>query len=157
MIPMIKENLGTGAARTGIAHRPEIIRSGNADDAVITDAGNLLPQIGSLVILVIDGDKQPVLRQSVFFGDQVPGQLDGHVLEIITKREIAQHLEEGVMARRIADILKVIMLAAGPYTFLRCDSAVEADCFQPGKQVLELHHAGIGEHQCRVVLRHKRA
>ena len=29
-------------------------------------------------------------------------------------------------------------------------------CFQPGEQVFELYHAGIGEHQCRVILGYKR-
>ena len=85
MIAMVKENFRTGTARTGIAHCPEIVRRGNADDAVVTDAGNLLPQIGRIFILVIDGDQQLVLWQTVLSGDQVPGQFNGHFLEIIAE------------------------------------------------------------------------
>ena len=41
------------------------------------------------------------------------------VLEIIAEREIAQHFEESVMARGIADVVEVVVLAAGAHAFLR--------------------------------------
>jgi hypothetical protein len=71
---------------------------------------------------VIDGDGQPV-RQAPLLGDQVPRQLDRAFLEIVAEREIAEHLEEGVVPRGIADIVEVIVLAAGAHAFLRGNGA----------------------------------
>ena len=48
------------------------------------------------------------------------------------------------------------MLAAGAHAFLRGGGALVGALLDAGKDVLELHHAGIGEHQCRVVARHQR-
>ena len=157
VITVVIENLGTGTAGPGIAHRPEIIRSGDANDPVVGEPGNLLPMIGRLVILVIDGDKQLVLVQAEFPGHKVPGQLDGVFLEIVAEREIAEHFKKGVVPRSIADILKVVMLATGADTFLRGYGAVVVAGLKAGEQVLELHHTGVGEHQCRVILRNQRA
>ena len=88
-----------------------ILRSGQARD--------LLPQIEGLIVVDIDGDHQLVLRQPEFLGDQIPGELDRALLEIVAEREIAEHLEEGVVARRVADIVEVVVLAAGAHAFLR--------------------------------------
>ena len=49
----------------------------------------------------------------------VPGELDGALLEIVAEGEIAEHLEEGVVARGVADIVEVVVLAAGAHAFLR--------------------------------------
>ena len=74
------------------------------------------------------------------------------MLEIITKAEITQHLEEGVMTGGIADVIQVIVLAAGPHTALgRGGSAVMAG-IAAQEDILELVHAGIGEQQRGVVV-----
>ena len=119
-------------------------------------AGDLLPEIEGLVVVDVDGGGQLVLRQAEFPGDQVPGKLDGAVLEIVAEREVAEHLEEGVMPRGVADIVEVVVLAAGAHAFLRGHGALIGPLLQAGEDVLELHHAGIGEHQGRVVARHER-
>ena len=72
-----------------------------------------------LVVGGIDRDQQPVLGQAQILGEEVPGEVDGVFLEIIAEGEIAQHLEEGVMAGGIADIVEVVVLAAGAHAFLR--------------------------------------
>ena len=118
--------------------------------------GDLLPQIERLVVVDVDGDHQPVLRQAELLGDQIPGELDGAVLEIVAEREIAEHLEEGVVARGVADIVEVVVLAAGAHAFLRRGRARVGALLEAGEDVLELHHAGIGEHQRRIVARHQR-
>ena len=118
--------------------------------------GDLLPQVERDVVVDIDGDGQPLLRQPELLGHQVPGELDRALLEVVAEREIAEHLEERVVARRIADIVEVVVLAAGAHAFLRRDGAHIGALLQAGEHVLELHHAGIGEHQGRVVARHER-
>ena len=108
------------------------------------------------IIFGIDGDEQAVLRQAKFLGDKVPGEFDRAILEIIAEREIAEHLEECVMARGIADIVEVIMLAAGAHAFLRCCRRGIGPFLDAGEDVLELHHARIGEHERRVIARDQR-
>ena len=43
MLAMIIKNLGTGATGASITHRPEIIRSRNANDPIIAQSGNFPP------------------------------------------------------------------------------------------------------------------
>ena len=118
--------------------------------------GDLLPQLERLVVVDIDGRDQPVLGQAEFPGDEVPGELDRAVLEVVAERKIAEHLEEGVVARGVADVVEVVVLAAGAHAFLRGDRALVGALLDAGEHVLELHHAGVGEHQGRVVARHER-
>ena len=123
---------------------------------LVGQAGDLLPELERLVVVDIDRDHQPVGRHAEFFGHQLPGKLDGALLEVIAEREIAEHLEEGVVARGVADIVEIVVLAAGAHAFLRRHRAQIGALFQAGEDVLELHHAGIGEHQRRIVARHER-
>ena len=117
---------------------------------------DLLPEIERLVVVDIDGGRELVLRQAEFLRHQVPGQFDGAVLEIVAEREIAEHLEKRVMPRGVADIVEIVVLAAGAHAFLRGGGAHIGALLDAGEDVLELHHAGIGEHQGRVVARHQR-
>ena len=156
-LAVVVEDLRARPARAGVAHRPEIVRGRDADDPVVGQARDLLPVARRLVVGVEHRDQQLVLGQAVVLGQQVPGQLDRAFLEIVAEREVAQHLEEGVVARGVADILEVVVLAAGAHAFLRGRGARVGPRLQPGEDVLELHHAGVGEHQRRVVARHQRA
>ena len=123
---------------------------------LLGQAGDLLPKLERLVVVDIDGDQQPLGRHAEFFGHQLPGKLDRAFLEIVAEREVAEHFEEGVMARGVADIVEVVVLAAGAHAFLRGRRARIGALFQAGEDVLELHHPGIGEHQRRIVARHER-
>ena len=156
LVAVIVEDFRARPARAGVAHLPEIVRARDADDARLRQACDLLPEIERLVVVDIDGGGQLVLRQAEFLGDEIPGELDGAVLEIVAEREVAEHLEKGVMPRGVADIVEVVVLAAGAHAFLRGGGALVGPLLDAGKDVLELHHAGIGEHQRRVVARHQR-
>jgi hypothetical protein len=155
-VAVVVEDLRARAARTGVAHRPEIVGAGDAHDPGVGQPGDLLPQIERLVVVDVDRHHQAVDRDGELLGDQVPGELDRAVLEVVAEREVAEHLEEGVVARRVADIVEVVVLAAGAHAFLRRGGAHERQLLDAGEHVLELHHAGIGEHQGRVVARHQR-
>src|SRR5262245_35407818 len=43
MLATVDENLRAGTARTGITHRPEIVRGRDADDAIVGKTSDLLP------------------------------------------------------------------------------------------------------------------
>ena len=153
---VVVEDLGAGAAGAGGAHHPEVVGGGDADDALVGEAGDLLPQVGGGVVVVVDGDEELVLRQAVLAGEQLPGVGDRLFLEVVAEGEVAEHLEEGVVAGRIADVVEVVVLAAGAYAFLAGGRADVVAMLDAGEDVLELDHAGVGEHQRRVVARHER-
>ena len=154
---LVVEDLRTGAARARVPHGPEIVRGGDADDAVVREAGDLLPKIIGVVVIVVDGHQQATLVEAEMLGDQRPGKLDGHRLEVVAEREIAEHLKEGVVARRVADVVEVVVLAAGADALLGRRGPRVRTTLKPREDVLELHHPGVGEHQRRVVARHQRA
>jgi hypothetical protein len=58
---LVEEDLGAGAAGTGVAHAPEVVGGADADDAIVEEAGDLAPQRGGLVVRGVDGDQQPSL------------------------------------------------------------------------------------------------
>src|SRR2546430_2352435 len=60
------------------------------------------------------------------------------------------------MTARIADVLEIVMLAPGPYAFLRRRGTGIVALFQSKKNILELIHAGVGEQKRRIVSRHQR-
>ena len=63
-------------------------------------------------------DAAPVGR-----GEQLPGVGDGVALEVVAEGEVAEHLEEGVVAAGEADVLEVVVLAAGADAFLASGGA----------------------------------
>ena len=157
VVAVVVEDLRARPAGTGFAHGPEVVRRGYAENAPFGESGDLLPQVEGVVVLGIDGDEQPVPGQAVLPGHQLPRQLDGHVLEVVAEREVAQHLEERVVAGGVADVFQIVVLAPGAHAFLRRHRARIVAGLEPGEDVLELHHAGVGEQQGGVVARHQRA
>ena len=61
------------------------------------------------------------------------------------------------MTRGVADIVEVVVLAAGADAFLRRRGPDIGTLLDAGEDILELHHAGVGEHERRIVARHERA
>ncbi len=157
VVAVVVEDLGAGAARAAVAHGPEVVGGGDADDLLVGEAGDLLPDVEGLVVGVIDGDQQALGIEAELPGQQGPGALDGVVLEVVAEREIAQHLKEGVVTRGVADVVQVVVLAAGAHAFLRTGGALVGRGRAAREVVLERHHARIDEQQGRVVLRHQRS
>jgi hypothetical protein len=58
---------------------------------------------------------------------------------------------------RVADVLEVVVLAAGAHAALRGGRARVVALLLAEEHVLELHHAGVGEQQRRIVAGHQRA
>jgi hypothetical protein len=62
---------------------------------------------------MVDGDGEPVLGQRELRGSAGPRRADRLFLEIVAEREIAEHLEEGEVPGGVADIVEIVVLAAG--------------------------------------------
>ena len=161
---MIVKNFAARATRTGIAHHPEIIGRefatlviANANDSLFRHANFVRPEVVGLVVVRVHRHQQAILWQFVNVGQQFPCKLDRIFLEIIAETEIAEHLKKRVVARGVADVFKIVMLAAGAHAALRCDRAHIRALFLAEETILELIHAGIGEQQRWIVARHQRA
>ncbi len=133
---VIVEDLRAWAARAEVAHLPEIVGPGDAHDPALGQSRNLAPEVECLVVVDEDGDRQAVGRKPELPGDEVPCELDGAILEVIAEREVPEHLEEGVVARGIADIVEVVVLAARAHAFLRSDRAQVGTFSRPVKTFL---------------------
>src|SRR5438270_12276160 len=59
------------------------------------------------------------------------------------------------MAGGIADIVEIVVLAAGAHAFLGGGGATVGPLLGTGEHVLELYHARIGEHERRIIARHQ--
>ena len=154
---VVVEDLGAGPARAGVAHGPEVRLHAHPREARGIDADLLQPDLGRLVVLLVDRDPQPLGRDAERAGDEIPRVADRLALEVVAEAEVAEHLEERVVARRVADVLEVVVLAAGAHAALRTRRARVAAALLAEEYVLELHHAGVGEQQRRIVARHQRA
>ncbi|OPZ06361.1 MAG: hypothetical protein BWZ09_00430 [Alphaproteobacteria bacterium ADurb.BinA305] len=164
VVAVVVEDLGARAARAGVAHHPEVVRGvaralvvADADHALRRHADLLGPDVVGLVVLGVHRDPELVLGQLEDLGQQLPGVGDGVALEVVAEAEVAEHLEEGVVARGVADVLEVVVLAAGAHALLRGGGAGVGTLVEAEEHVLELVHAGVGEQQRRVLVRHERA
>jgi len=161
---MIVEDFGARSAGAGVAHHPEIIGSvarplvvADAHDALAWHTDLLGPEAIGFVVFGIHRHPQPLGRQLEDLGEQLPSVGDGLALEVVAEAEVAQHLEESVVPRGVADVFQVVVLAAGTHAFLRRGGTLVGAFFQTEEDVLELVHAGVGEEQRRVALGHERA
>ena len=115
---------------------PQFLGLGIGFDLIIT-AENREPEARFLHLELVD--------------HEIPGKLDSFFFEIIAEREIAEHLEKRVMAGGAADLVEIVVLAAGAKAFLRRNGAGIVAFVDAEEHVLELVHAGIDEEQRRVV------
>jgi len=162
MVTVVVEDLRARAAGTGVGHLPEIVRGvrgalvvADADDPLGRQADHLVPQVVGLVVGVIDGNQEPFRCQSPHVRQQLPRPSDGLLLEIVAEGPVAQHFEEGMVARGITDRIEVVVLAARTQAALHVGRTHVAALFRTQEHILELHHAGVGEQQRGIVAGHQ--
>jgi hypothetical protein len=111
--PVVVE-LRARPAGAGVAHRPEVLLLAEAQDSRGRQV--LLPELRGLVVVGVDGRPQPLRIQPVALvpvRDQLPCVGNGVGLEVVAEGEVAEHLEERVMASRVPDVVEIVVLAAG--------------------------------------------
>ena len=154
---MVVEDLAARSAGTGVAHRPEVRFRTQAREAQRADADVVEPDVGGLVVVVVDRAPQALRIQAEREDEEVPGEMDRFALEVIAEGEVAEHLEEGVVARGVAHVLQIVVLAPGAHAALAGSGTQVIALLLAEEHVLELHHAGVGEQQRRIVAGHERA
>ena len=155
-------DFGAGAAGTLLAHLPEVVFLAAGEDVAflhpflpvavgllvhLQPFGGIAPEYGDVEVLLVDFQD---------FSQVFPRIGDGLLLEIVPEGPVAQHLKHGVVVGVVPHLLQVVVLARYAQAFLGvrhpgmgCGRIAE-------KNVLELVHAGVGEHQRGVVFDHHR-
>ena len=150
--------LRAGTARTLVAHLPEVVFLRAAQDAFLADV--LLPEVvclhvhleALLLVASEDGDIEPVLVYFHHLGEEFPSESDGLFLEVVAERPVAQHLEHRVVVGVVTHLFEVVVLAADAQALLAVGGARPLALLVAKEDILELVHAGVGEHQRRVIL-----
>jgi len=81
--------------------------------------------------------------------------MNGIFFKIIPKGKVAEHFNLGMVSGSMTHVFQVIMLAAGAHTTLTGGSPGVSSVFFSHENPLELHHAGVGKKQGRVILRYQ--
>src|SRR5262249_54964241 len=122
---MVPVNLRARPAGACLAHGPEVVRCSVPPEPSVRDSDLVPPDpLGVLVrpeisLAAEDGGTEPLRRKPVDPGQELPGEADRLALEVVAEREVAEHLEEGVMARCPPDLIEVVVLSRHPQAFLR--------------------------------------
>ncbi len=99
----VEEDLRARARRAGLAGRPVVGVLAEALDALGREAGDAGPDLAGLLVLLVHRDPE-VLRVEAEAalvlgqGEEVPGERDRLLLEVVAEREVAAHLEERAVA-----------------------------------------------------------
>ena len=155
MIAAVVVDLRAAAAGARLAHRPEVLRRAQLGDArrrhqPLPD-GVRLVVARNAVLAPEDRRVQALGGQAPHVRQKLPRERDGVGLEVVAEREVAEHLEEGVMPEGGPDVLQVVVLAADPHAFLRGGGAPILAALGAQENILELVHSRVGEQQGRVV------
>ena len=143
----------SGSTGSGVSHRPKVLLLTHLKDALFRYTHPVSPKLQSLSVFSIDGDVKTIPGKFVDLRAQFPGALDGFFLEIVAKREIAEHLKEGVVLAGAAHSLQIIMFSAHAHAFLTACGPFVVALFQAQENILELVHSRVDKKQSRIVLR----
>jgi hypothetical protein len=123
LLTAVVVHLCVGTAGAGAADRPEVLGPRQEHDALgrladlfplaIRDLVLAEPELG---IAGEDADPAPLRVELQMVEDELPGELDRAVLEVLPEREVAEHLEEGQVAAvkpHLVDVLRPKALLHG--------------------------------------------
>ena len=114
----VEMNLRARAAGPGVSHRPEILLLVQAIDLRFRYPDPISPYVVGLVVFFENRDDQILWLEAEVIDQQRPRVFDRLFLEVITEREVPEHLEEGVVTWRSPDILEIVVLARHTHAFL---------------------------------------
>ena len=105
-------DLAARPARTWHSHRPEVVGHAAPLNALSRDADHVMPDRGRLVVVLVDSRPQQFGIEAIAAGlnrtrQQLPGERDCPLFEVVAEREVAAHLEERCVPGRLADLVDV--------------------------------------------------
>ena len=111
------------------------------------------PRLHGDIVIRINRDIEllSVKADPFWTGQEFPGPGNRLFLEIVTDREVAEHLKERMMSRCLADILDIV----GTDRFLRVGDPVAGRLLRAVKILLQGRYTGIDPEQCRIIMRNQ--
>ena len=151
----IEVDLAARPARPGLGHPPEVgvvavVDVAPARHPLGRQADLVGPDVPGDVVVLVGRRGQALAGDAEVAGQEVPGPVDRLALEVVAEAPVAEHLEEGVVARRPADLLEVVVLAGDAQAALVVDRPRVRARLGADQDVLELDHPGVREQQGRV-------
>ena len=125
-------DFGARTAGASFAHHPEVVLLAAVDDVdfwIQTDRPKLrCPQFPGFLIAIsrillghiglINRGIDALGRKLPNLDYQLPGPIDGVLLEVVAEGPIPQHLEKGVVIGVQADVIQIVVFATGPDALL---------------------------------------
>ena len=105
--------LRTGAGGTRLAGVPEVFLTRQAHDVLGIHADLLGQDVEGFLVLVPQRHPEAITVEAVHAlvartRQQLPGVVDRAFLEVVAEREVAVHLEERAVTRRLTDVIDVV-------------------------------------------------
>ena len=153
LLAAVVVELGAGTARPRVPGRsPEVFGARKRDDPLARHALAQPPGDRDLVLAeaelrVAGEDRRPQAFgvELHVLGDELPGEVDRTVLEVVAEREVPEHLEHRRMARRQPDLVEVGVLAARAQDLLDGREARRGRVLLAGEVRLQRLHPGRDE------------
>ena len=86
---------------------PEVVLFSETEDTLRSDADLFVPDIESLIVILVDGGIETVRIQAYDLSQELPAPCDGFMFEIIAEGEVTQHLKEGAVTGSLTYVLNI--------------------------------------------------
>ena len=144
--PTVIMDLRTGARSSFIARgTPPVVAVAVPVDALLWDSHLVPPDQECIVVIQMDSNEDPLRVQAELLGNQLPGEANCALFEVVADTEVAQHLEKGqvLVVAHLVDVggTEALLAAGHPDAGRR---------LLPGKIGLEGDHTCAGKQQGRV-------
>jgi hypothetical protein len=151
--------LGARAARPGLpGGAPEVVGAREGHDPLARDPlaqprtdGDLVHTEAETGVTREHGGPQALGLEAELVDDELPGVIDRTVLEVVTEREVAEHLEHRRVAGGQPDLVEIGVLAAGAQALLHRREARCGRLLGAGEVRLQRLHPGGDEQRGRIL------
>ena len=152
----VEVQLAAGSAGPGVAHPPEVLLVAGGDvspphEAIRREPDLFGPDPVRLVVIGVYGRGDARRSQPELLRQELPCPMDRLGLEVVAEGPVSEHLEQGLVARRPADLLEVVVLSRDAQAGLGIHRSHVVALLLPGQDTLERRHARVHEQQRRVV------
>ena len=151
-------DLRARSARTRVAHLPEVVvlvavQYMIGRQVLCPNSRSLIVTTKTFFLAALKYGGIQVLRINLqYIHDILPRKVYCALLEVVAERPVAEHLEHCVVVRIMTNLLQIVVLAADAQTLLAVCHTRIFDRVIAEDDTLPRVHAGVGKHQCRVIL-----
>jgi hypothetical protein len=146
----VEINFGAGSARAGTDF-PEVILFSETENAVFGKADHVVPDVISLVVVLINGDIEFIFRKFDNFGEIFPCPRNNFFFEVVSEGEVTEHFEIGSVTVVLTDVVDI----GGTDTFLAGGYSVARGFFLAKEPFFHRCHTGVDEKKALIIFGEK--